>query len=138
MLKTECVQSSSTSRKEPQLVAHAEQYFDPPGNHPSQPNYLWLEAGTNFGVLADTQPGQPQLSTDQHLVKLLENAGISWRAYAEPDFGSPMFDTCPIDFTYLNVEHLVSKSLRFFLKKMLRPPCPENIAASNEASPRDR
>jgi len=37
--------------------AHAEQYFNPPGNHPSQPNYLWLEAGTNFGVLADTQPG---------------------------------------------------------------------------------
>jgi hypothetical protein len=44
-------------------AAHAEQYFNPPGNHPSQPNYLWLEAGTNFGVLADTQPGQPQLYT---------------------------------------------------------------------------
>jgi phosphatidylinositol-3-phosphatase len=86
--------------------AHAEQYFNPPGNHPSQPNYLWLEAGTNFGVLADTQPGQPQLFTDQHLVKLLENAGISWRAYAEPDFGSPVFDTCPLDFTFLDVEHL--------------------------------
>ena len=28
--------------------AHAEQYYNPPGNHPSQPNYLWLEAGTNF------------------------------------------------------------------------------------------
>jgi len=86
--------------------AHAEQYFNPPGNHPSQPNYLWLEAGTNFGVLADTQPGQPQLNTDQHLVKLLENAGISWMAYAEPDFGSPVFDVCPLDFTFLDVEHL--------------------------------
>jgi len=42
--------------------AHAEQYFKPPGNHPRQPNYLWLEAGTNFGVLADTQPGQPSYS----------------------------------------------------------------------------
>ena len=86
--------------------AHAEQYFNPPGNHPSQPNYLWLEAGTNFGILADTQPGQPQLFTDQHLVKLLENAGISWKAYAEPDFGSPVFDVCPLDFTFLDVEHL--------------------------------
>jgi hypothetical protein len=86
--------------------AHAEQYYNPPGNHPSQPNYLWLEAGTNFGVLADTQPGQPQLNTHAHLVKLLEEAGISWTAYAEPDFGSPVFDTCPIDFTYLDVEHL--------------------------------
>jgi hypothetical protein len=86
--------------------AHAEQYFNPPGNHPSQPNYLWLEAGTNFGVLADTQPGQPQLTTDQHLVRLLENAGISWTAYAEPDFGSPVFDVCPLDFTFFDVEHL--------------------------------
>jgi hypothetical protein len=86
--------------------AHAEQYFNPPGNHPSQPNYLWLEAGTNFGVLADTQPGQPQLFTNQHLVKLLENAGVSWKAYAEPDFGSPVFDVCPLDFTYIDVEHL--------------------------------
>ena len=69
--------------------AHAEQYFNPPGNHPSQPNYLWLEAGTNFGVLADTQPGQPQLFTDQHLVKLLENAGISWRAIRNPTSEAP-------------------------------------------------
>ena len=86
--------------------AHAEQYFNPPKNHPSQPNYLWLEAGTNFGVLADTQPGQPQLFTDKHLVRLLEDAGISWRAYAEPDFGSPVFDNCPLDFNFLDVEHL--------------------------------
>jgi hypothetical protein len=89
-----------------QTSAHAEQYFNPPNNHPSQPNYLWLEAGTNFGVLADTQPGQPQLTTDQHLVKLLEDAGISWMAYAEPDFGSPLYDNCPLDFTYIDVEHL--------------------------------
>ncbi len=86
--------------------AHAEQYYNPPGNHPSQPNYLWLEAGTNFGVLADTQPGQPQLSTHKHLVRLLEDAGISWRAYAEPDFGSAVFDNCPLDFSYFDVEHL--------------------------------
>src|SRR5437773_3370608 len=85
-----------TNRTLLQTSAHAEQYFNPPGNHPSQPNYLWLEAGTNFGVLGDTQPGQPQIFTDQHLVKLLEDAGISWRAYAEPDFGSPVFDNCPI------------------------------------------
>jgi hypothetical protein len=86
--------------------AHAEQYYNPPGNHPSQPNYLWLEAGTNFGVLADTQPGQPQITTHAHLARLLEDAGVSWTAYAEPDFGSPVFDTCPLDFTYFDVEHL--------------------------------
>ena len=88
--------------------AHAEQYFNPPGNHPSQPNYLWLEAGTNFGVLADTQPGQPPLFplAVPHFVKQLQDAGISWQAYAEPDFGSPSFDSCPLDFTFLDVEHL--------------------------------
>ena len=86
--------------------AHAEQYFNPPNNHPSQPNYLWLEAGTNFGVLADTQPGQPQLNTHLHLTRLLEDAGISWTAYAEPDFGSPVFDVCPLNFNFLDVEHL--------------------------------
>jgi hypothetical protein len=86
--------------------AHPQQYYNPPGNHPSQPNYLWLEAGTNFGILADTQPGQPQLFTQRHLVRLLQNAGISWKAYAEPDFGSPVYDNCPLDFSYLDVEHL--------------------------------
>src|SRR5204863_252749 len=30
------------------IGAHAAQYFNPPGIHPSLPNYLWLEAGTNF------------------------------------------------------------------------------------------
>jgi phosphatidylinositol-3-phosphatase len=88
------------------MSAHPEQYYNPPGNHPSQPNYLWLEAGTNFGVRGDTQPGQPQLFTQNHLVHLLQEAGISWRAYAEPDFGSPVFDKCPLDFSYLDVEHL--------------------------------
>jgi hypothetical protein len=86
--------------------AHAEQYFNPPGNHPSQPNYVWLEAGTNFGVVQDTQPGQPQFSSQKHLVRLLQNANISWKVYAEPDFGSPVFDTCPLDFSVLDVEHL--------------------------------
>ena len=33
--------------------SYALQYYNPPGNHPSLPNYLWLEAGTNFGILAD-------------------------------------------------------------------------------------
>src|ERR1700757_4934990 len=69
--------------------AHAEQYFNPPENHPSQPNYLWLEAGTNFGVLADTQPGQPQLFTDQHLVKLLEDAGVTGGLTRSPTLVAP-------------------------------------------------
>jgi hypothetical protein len=89
------------------ISAYANAYYNPPGNHPSQPNYLWIEAGTNFGILQDTQPGQPKnLTTTAHLTHLLDAAGISWRAYAEPDFGSASFDNCPLDFSNLDVEHL--------------------------------
>jgi hypothetical protein len=28
------------------MASHAEQYFNPPGIHPSLPNYLWLEAAS--------------------------------------------------------------------------------------------
>src|SRR5438270_11702053 len=35
------------------MASHAEQYYTPPRLHPSEPNYLWLEAGTNFGILND-------------------------------------------------------------------------------------
>src|SRR6516164_3154894 len=66
--------------------AHAEQYFNPPGNHPSLPNYLWLEAGTNFGILQDIAPTDPggNITSTQHLTTLLNDKGISWMAYAEP------------------------------------------------------
>jgi hypothetical protein len=45
-------------------VAHAAAYHNvlatPSGNnphiHPSEPNYLWAEAGTNFGVFNDNDP----------------------------------------------------------------------------------
>lgn len=113
--------------------AHAEQYYNPPGNHPSQPNYLWLEAGTNFGVLADTQPGQLPFNLEaKHLVRLLQKAGISWRAYAEPDFGSPVFDTCPIDFTYLDVEHL---SFVYFTDVADNPPDPNSAECISHVRP---
>src|SRR5437868_5051805 len=36
------------------MGAHAQQYFTP--LHPSEPNYIWFEAGTNFGILNDADP----------------------------------------------------------------------------------
>jgi len=65
------------------MASYAEQYYNPPGNHPSEPNYLWLEAGTNFNILNDDDPITNHLSTKQHLVTLLSNAGISWKSYQE-------------------------------------------------------
>jgi hypothetical protein len=38
------------------LGAHAEQYYTPPGNHPSEPNFIWMEAGDNLGITADGTP----------------------------------------------------------------------------------
>jgi phosphatidylinositol-3-phosphatase len=87
-------------------AAHAERYFNPPGNHPSLPNYLWLEAGTNFGILADVLPTDVNITSTQHLVTLLAAKGITWRAYAEPDFGNPVFTDCPLDFSEIDVNHL--------------------------------
>lgn len=74
------------------MASHAEQYFTPPGLHPSLPNYLWLEAGTNFGVTNDGTPTQNHQSTTNHLVTLLRNAGISWISYQEDISGT----TCPL------------------------------------------
>jgi phospholipase C len=74
------------------MASHAEQYFNPPGMHPSLPNYLWLEAGTNFGILADGPPSQFPQRTARHLVTQLKTAGISWKAYLENTTGK----VCPL------------------------------------------
>jgi hypothetical protein len=58
-----------------------------PHIHPSEPNYLWSEAGTNFGVLNDNDPfrvpGGTNQNTDQHLSTLLTKAGKTWKSYQE-------------------------------------------------------
>ena len=74
------------------MAAVANNYFNPPGNHPSLPNYLWMEAGQNFGIHDDGPPSEHHQSTHAHLTTLLRNAGIPWRAYAEDIYGS----VCPL------------------------------------------
>ncbi len=58
-----------------------------PHIHPSEPNYLWAEAGTNFGVLNDNDPfaakSPSNQTTDKHLSALLMAAGRTWRSYQE-------------------------------------------------------
>lgn len=75
------------------MGAYASNYFNPPMNHPSLPNYLWLEAGTNFGILADgPSVAIDEQTTTQHLVSLLEAAGFSWKQYSGTTDGM----TCPL------------------------------------------
>jgi hypothetical protein len=78
-------------------ASFAEQYYNPPGNHPSEPNYLWLEAGTAFGIHHDGTPSSDHQSTTDHLVSYLEKAGISWKAYQEGISGK----NCPLEDTGL-------------------------------------
>ena len=76
-------------------VSYATAYHNvlatPSGNnphiHPSEPNYLWAEAGTNFGVFNDNDPFAPvggtNQNTNQHLVTFLTQAGKTWKSYQE-------------------------------------------------------
>ena len=77
-----------------QQVAYATAYRNagpdgsasPPAIHPSEPNYLWSEAGTNFNVFNDNDPygtnGTNQ-NTGMHLSNFLALAGKTWRSYQE-------------------------------------------------------
>src|SRR5579884_3006023 len=38
------------------MASYTQQYYNPPNSHPSEPNYLWLEAGSNLGVVDDNPP----------------------------------------------------------------------------------
>jgi hypothetical protein len=59
----------------------AAQYYNPPGLHPSEPNYIWLEGGTNFGI-TNNDIGN-RISSTNHLVTLLQKSGVSWKSYHE-------------------------------------------------------
>ena len=59
-------------------ASYCDQYYNPSGLHPSEPNYLWLEAGTNFGVTNDNPPSANHQTGSAHFVTRLKNAGISW------------------------------------------------------------
>ena len=59
------------------------------GVHPSEPNYIWAEAGHDFGVANDDTPYHADCTpdavqtTDLHLTAFLTKAQRSWRSYQE-------------------------------------------------------
>lgn len=62
------------------------------GVHPSEPNYLWAEAGTNYNkdtnttITGDNDPSASSkniFATTPHLTSQLNAAGISWNNYQE-------------------------------------------------------
>ncbi len=90
-------------------VSYATAYHNvlatPSGNnphiHPSEPNYIWAEGGSNFGILDDHDPfaDNPPHSqaTTMHLSTLLSQAGKTWRSYQED------IDLCPSGSTLTNI-----------------------------------
>ena len=69
-------------------VSYASNYLNTgPGIHPSEPNYIWSEAGSNLGVLNDNDPfpvpgGTNQMTTNS-LSNYLQSSGKTWRSYQE-------------------------------------------------------
>ena len=55
--------------------------------HPSEPNYVWAEAGTDFGIHTDADPraanGNVAYDQSNHLTGLFNAVGISWKNYQE-------------------------------------------------------
>ena len=67
-------------------VAYATHYYNAGiGVHGSEPNYIWAEAGTDFGVHTDNDPssGSGNIFTAPHLTAQLNAAGIAWKNYQE-------------------------------------------------------
>jgi hypothetical protein len=56
------------------------------GIHPSLPNYIWSEAGSNLGVTNDNPPFGPggNNQTSANLSGLLQSQGTSWKSYSWP------------------------------------------------------
>jgi phosphatidylinositol-3-phosphatase len=75
------------------LASFCEQYHTPPALHPSEPNYLWLVAGTNFGIRNDDAPAINHLDSTNTLFHQLDRAGISWKTYQENITGDYVPDT---------------------------------------------
>jgi phosphatidylinositol-3-phosphatase len=56
----------------------ATQYFA--NSHPSLPNYLWLASESSDGITTDVCPATV---TRDNVVRHLDAAGVSWKAYEE-------------------------------------------------------
>jgi phosphatidylinositol-3-phosphatase len=69
-------------------VSYATAYYNAGAHvHPSEPNYVWAEAGTDFGVHTDADPRSANNNTfydeSLHLTAQLNAAGVSWNNYQE-------------------------------------------------------
>jgi hypothetical protein len=121
-------------------AAYATQYYDnPAANHPSEPNYIWLEAATDSFTDAmgdpwscDCDPGtQSNITTSTgHLATQLTNAGHTWRQYAEDISGND----CPIVSDQTKPHEYVTKHVPFvFFTDIVGNPPSQTPTTANAA-----
>jgi phospholipase C len=72
--------------------ALAAAYHGPNEIHPSEPNYIWMEAGSNLAIQDDDDADENHRTTRVHLTRQLDDANVSWKSYQEGIGG----DDCPI------------------------------------------
>jgi hypothetical protein len=66
-------------------VSYASNYLNAGANiHPSEPNYIWADAGSNLGITNDADPYPNNVSnTSNSLSNYLQLSGKTWRSYQE-------------------------------------------------------
>ncbi len=64
------------------MTSYASNYINVPGVHPSEPNYVWAEAGVH-GPLNDNTPYPNNIVNAPNLSALLQSSGQGWRSYQE-------------------------------------------------------
>ena len=66
-------------------TSYATQMTNPPGVHPSEPNYIWQNAGSNFGVATDADPsaGAHNIISSPSMTGLMTQKGVTWKSYQE-------------------------------------------------------
>jgi hypothetical protein len=64
------------------MSSYASNYINVAGIHPSEPNYVWAEAGV-AGPLNDNDPYPGNIVSAPNLTGLMQSNGMSWRSYQE-------------------------------------------------------
>ena len=114
----------------------ANQFADVLPTAPSEPHYVWLEAGTNaFSDLTfltdDDASEKNSTQSPAHLTALLGKKGVSWVAYQE----GMEAGTCPISGGALSAYAPKHNPFVFFRDVSGSPPDPKNVFCSAHMKP---
>jgi hypothetical protein len=119
--------------------SYATAYYGVPGVHPSEPNYLWMMAGTNFNIRTDDLPSRNHQSSTNTLFHQLDQAGISWKAYCEDINGQYIPDGNTNQYVARHNPALFFDSLRTNVKYVTNHirPYPELVSdLASDSAPR--